>query len=402
MPSVPAPGGTTAPVHRPRRRRWARVTIIVVVVLAAAAGAAFAGGRLLLDRYTRAITQAPLLGSGAASAHRDLVGVAGPINILLVGVDARGGAGEMVRSDTIILLHVPASHDRAYLISLPRDADVPIPAFPPSGYAGGSGKVNAAFAYGSMNGQGWTGGFQLLAATIRDLTGIGFDAGAIVDFDGFRNVVNALGGVTMCVDEKVTSIHIGVDAAGHAAAPFTITPSGDLIPVPGVRPVVYQPGCQRMAGWQALDYVRQRELLPDGDYGRARHQQQFLRALFEEATASGVLANPFKVDAVLRAAGRALTVDLNGVPVENWLFTVRHISGGDIVSVKVNAGRFNPVWVGNEQREKLTPDTLRLFQAVKDDQVEAFLADHPDWVNAAGATAGQSASPTAGSGARPG
>src|SRR5262249_18490346 len=104
-------------------------------------------------------------------------------------------------------------------------------AYPRTGYTGGRDKINAAFAYGFQPGGGRAGGFELLALTVKQLTGISFDGGAIVNFAGFQSLVTALGGVDLCVDEKVVSIHTRQ---------------------------VYQPGCQHMAAWQALDYVRQR------------------------------------------------------------------------------------------------------------------------------------------------
>src|SRR6185437_14787740 len=122
----------------------------------------------------------------------------------------------------------------------------------------------------------------------------------IVNFAGFQSMVAALGGVDMCVDEKTISVHVGSDAHGNFHAPYEITASG-VYPIRGITPQVYEPGCQHLAAWQALDYVRQRELIPDGDYGRQRHQQQFLQAVLKEATGAGVLTSPVKLDRVLRS-----------------------------------------------------------------------------------------------------
>jgi LCP family protein required for cell wall assembly len=349
-------------------------------VLAVAGAGTVAGAKILINRYTSDIKQEKLLGdSGVQRQHTNLMTVQGPINILLVGVDARGTPGETVRADSIIILHVPANHDRAYLVSLPRDADVQIPAYTPTHFAGARAKINSAFAFGSQDGHGWGGGFQLLAATITKLTGIHFNAGAIVNFDGFRAVVNALGGVRMCVDEKVVSIHHGKDSNGKFAKPYTETPSGGLIRNDGVTPDTYYPGCQQMTGWQALDYVRQRKLIPDGDYGRERHQQQFLKAMMDKATGNGLLSNPGRLDAVIRAAGAALTVDNGGVPFQDWAYTLRNLRASNVVLVKTNGGQFQSFWVGGELRERLIPDSIEMLQSIRTDQLEAFLAGHPTW-----------------------
>lgn len=363
---------------------WARLLVAFGALLMLISGTALVGGQYLLTRYTSNIKQENLLGGAAAidgqgPATSRHVSIDGPINLLLVGIDERaddpaGGA----RSDSIIIVHVPATHDRAYLVSIPRDSLVDIPAYPRTGYSGGRDKINSAFEFGYQNSGGRAGGFELLALTIKQLTGISFNGGAIVNFGGFQSLVAAMGGVTLCVDEKTTSIHIGTDANGKVTLPFTQTQSGELIPVRGVTPQVYQPGCQHMEAWQALDYVRQRELIPDGDYGRQRHQQQFLRAIFKQATSAGVLTNPIKLDSVLRAAGQALTFDGGGVSIDDWIFTLKGV--GNVVLVKTNGGNFNSEQFGDESVEILNDLSTQLLQSVRDDTVADFVAAHPDWV----------------------
>ncbi|HEV7964238.1 MAG TPA: LCP family protein, partial [Actinoplanes sp.] len=317
-----------------------------------------------------------LLGSaGTRGASID-----GAVNVLLVGLDERPGeSADGIRSDSIIIVHLPARHDRAYLVSVPRDALATIPAYPRTGYPGGRDKVNAAFQYGFQNGGGRSGGFELLAMTVKQLTGISFNGAAIVNFAGFQALVEALGGVDLCVDERVVSVHIGTDANGRFHAPYEITDDGP-VPVPGVRPQVYQPGCQHMTAWQALDYVRQRELIPDGDYGRQRHQLQFLQAVLKRTTGSGVLSNPVRLDAVLRAAGPALTFDRGGVPVRSWLFTLKDVRANRTVLIKTNGGAFNTTDVDGQSMEVLSDLSLTLFQHVRRDKVGAFAAAHPEWV----------------------
>ena len=110
-------------------------------------------------------------------------------------------------------------------MSIPRDSYVQIPPFNNGSktYHGGHDRINASFAFG---GDGKIGldklkyGFRLLQQTIKQDFGISFDAGAIVDFEGFHDVVSALGGVRMCVDEKTTSIHIGHTKDGKTKVPF--------------------------------------------------------------------------------------------------------------------------------------------------------------------------------------
>jgi hypothetical protein len=121
--------------------------------------------------------------------------------------------------------------------------------------------------------------------------------------------------------------------------------------------------------------------LEDGDYGRARHQQQFVKALAKEAKKQGFRSNPLKIYDVVKAAGKALTVDLRGESFENWIYTLRTVADNDVVLLKANGGKFNPVSCGNESCEGLTPETLALFNAMRDDTVAKFVVDHPDFIN---------------------
>ncbi|MEV6931150.1 LCP family protein, partial [Dactylosporangium sp. NPDC051485] len=367
------------PQPRPpaRRPRWARPVIVVGVLLILCSAAAFAGSQALLHRYTDAIGQQRLLGDAAAT-HAS---IDGPINLLLVGIDERSNAPDADHNaDSILIVHIPANHNAAYLVSIPRDSYVPIPAYAKSGFGGGNDKINAAFADGYGDGVGRAGGFELLALTIKRLTGISFNGGAIVDFSAFKSLVAALGGVDMCVDERTVSVHVGHDARGQYQMPYQITGDGPVA-VPGVTPQVYQPGCQHLTDWQALDYVRQRELLPDGDYGRQRHQQQFLKAVLKQATSNGVLTNPMSLDRVLRAAGQAMTFDSGGISIPDWIFALRNIRSGAVTMLKTNGGTFNSEMIDGKDTEILSDTSLKLFSAVREDDLPTFVAAHPDWVS---------------------
>jgi LCP family protein required for cell wall assembly len=377
-------------VQSARDPRWARIFIALGLLLILISGVGLTAGRFLTARYTGGVQQAHLLGKAAAPRPAAdgptpaRTRIDGPINLLLVGIDERandpaGGA----RSDSIIIVHIPANHDRAYLISIPRDSRVEIPPYGKTGYPGGTDKINAAFAYGFAGPGGRAGGFELLALTINQLTGIRFDAGMIINFDGLRAVVDAIGGVGMCVDEETTSVHVGQDATGKIAAPYQlIPPDYHPLPIHGVRPQVYHIGCQPLAGWQALDYVRQRELIPDGDYGRQRHQQQLITALVKKIANAGMLTDPLATDRALLAIGSAVTFDGNGVSLPDWIFMLKNIEPNAITMVKTNGGQYNTQVVDGQDFEFLTDTTAGLFAAIRDDTLDAFVIAHPDWINA--------------------
>jgi LCP family protein required for cell wall assembly len=386
---------------------WRPVTVTAVVLLTVVV-LLVAGGAHLFRRYTASVSEEPLLGraavgtplAGWSGAGRPSTGGAPgtapagmpaatttgrrrPTNVLLVGIDERpGSVATGVRADTVMIAHVPAARDRVYLVSVPRDSRVDIPAYPRVGYRGAVDKVNAAYGIGARAGRRG-GGVELLGLTLRALTGVGFDAAAVVDFEGLRATVDALGGVEMCVDQETTSIHVGWDVTtGRRGVPYTLRPPhyDSPQPVPGMRAQVYHVGCRHFTGWQALDYVRQRELLPDGDYGRQRHQQHLVKALAGKVTARRLLADPVAADRMLRAVGRSVTFDGNGRSLTDWILAFRHLDADAVTVVRTNGGRYASRVVGGRSFEILDDTARELFRAMRTDTVADFLTAHPDWV----------------------
>jgi alkyl sulfatase BDS1-like metallo-beta-lactamase superfamily hydrolase len=100
------------------------------------------------------------------------------------------------------------------------------------------------------------------------------------------------------------------------------------------------------------------------------------------------MANPKKLDSVIRAAGQALTVDSGRFQLTDWLFTLKGIDAGNVTMIKTNAGNFHSQTVNGQAFETLDPTSLELLRSVRDDKVESFVAQHPDWVNADGAPVG--------------
>ncbi|HEX2417491.1 MAG TPA: LCP family protein [Micromonosporaceae bacterium] len=340
-------------VARNRGPWWAWLCVVVGTLLTVASGGALAGFSILTDRYTGGIPADDLLGDvrGERGTRETL---AGPLNILLVGSDYRKNPelkGTLWRADTIMVLHVPRSHDQAYLISFPRDTMVDIPDSGNSRWKGGEDKINSAFTHGG-NG---ASGYRLLARTLSDLLDIRFDSGAVIDFYGFVNVVQALGGVDLCIEtpkgkQKLRSIH------------------------PPYR--VFEKGCRHYDGHAALDYVRQRKQFNDGDFARMRHQQEFLKALLAQTREQGLHRDLGKLDRVIRAAGPALTVD-NTLPVADLAFTLRNIRPENLTAIQVPVeGRNEGTWYA-----ELVDPAPDLFRAVREETVGAWSVQNPKYVN---------------------
>ncbi|MEV0805495.1 LCP family protein [Micromonospora sp. NPDC050200] len=308
-----------------------------------AAVVAVVGMNAITSRYERTITREQLLAPDARQPRTDL---SDGLNYLLVGTDRKGATdGPDQRSDTILIVHVPPGMRQGYLISIPRDLLVAIPPGG-NGYGGGQDKINSAYDHGG----GGPGGARLLSATLTRLTGIRFDGAALVDFSGFKQVIDLLGGIRMCVDTEVRSIHTGT---------------------------LFTPGCQQMDGARALDYVRQRYDLPDGDYDRQRHQQQMLRAVLDKAGETNLRGDPVKADRVLRAVGGSLTLDTNGVPVEDLMMALRSLPADALSGLQVPS---YPQTIDEVSYVVLDNGGGGLFDAVRGERVPGWAEANPRWV----------------------
>jgi LCP family protein required for cell wall assembly len=284
-----APPAREVVPSRPRRRAR-RVLSWVAAITSIALLLTAAGGYLLVNRYDDNISRVDAFGEVEGAGSRPAPTSRGAKNILIVGSDSRGdlAAGEGTqgkgdafvtgqRSDTVILAHLYGDSDMAQLVSFPRDAWVTIPAHvsPESGelVPARESKLNAAF---------FEGGPPLLIDTIEELTGLRIDNYMQIDFDGFQDMVDELGGVEVCL-----------------SAPAKEKDSGINLPA----------GVSTIKGDQALAFVRQRKGLPRGDLDRIARQQQFIGAIVRKTLSAGTLLNLFKLNDVITVATRSLKVD---------------------------------------------------------------------------------------------
>lgn len=264
--------------------------------------------------------------------------VEGALNILLVGSDSRDPDAPVDRqsqwrADTIIVMHIPADHKQAYLVSIPRDLYVPIPENAQAECGSGQRhKINAAFAFG---------GLPLAVKTVECFTDVRIDHVMAIDFAGFKEVTDALGGVDLKVERTITSIH----------KPYR----------------TFTKGINHMNGAEALDWVRQRKQFPDGDFARMRHQQEFLRALMDKAVSTGTLTNPGKLNAFLKSVTDAVTVD-QGFSLVDMALQFRNLRGENltfVTSPHLGSQMINGESVVVSDREK----ALAMYQAIAADRM---------------------------------
>jgi len=272
---------------RSGRRRLRLTVTVLAAVLVLALSVVFGGYAYYDAKLTR--VSIPRLGqvSGAVVSAPPSAGE----NFLLVGSDTRAFAGGQAfqapaasadfvagaRSDTVILLHLPIGGARPTVVSFPRDTYVHIPAFTDRNgrtTAAHPAKLNEAFSIG---------GPALLTQLIEQLTGLRLDHYVQVDFGGFRSIVDAVGGLSLC---------IGTSRHDHD--------SQDSLTA-GTHPDV--------TGGQALAFVRDRKGLPGGDLGRIKDQQYFLAQLLHKVLSAGTLADPARLTGFLSAVVADVTVD---------------------------------------------------------------------------------------------
>jgi len=288
-PAYLPPAGPRRGRHRRGgRHRWLKVAgwvgAMLGILVVAVAGWGFYEYRKLSANVHRIDVLAPndpSIRDGAKQRDAE--------NFLLIGSDTRAGAngkyentaGQVSgqRSDTTILAHLSPTRDKAILVSLPRDSWVDIPACRKrdgSTSLPGKGMFNSAFE---------TGGPKCTVLTVQKLTGISVKHYVQVDFTGFKTMVDALGGVTICSRQDVYDKESGLRL---------------------------RQGSQVLRGEQALAYVRARKHIGDwSDLGRIQRQQRFLGAMIRKATSSRLLFNPIALTRFLEAATRSLTLDRN-------------------------------------------------------------------------------------------
>jgi LCP family protein required for cell wall assembly len=248
------------------------------------------------------------------------------LNYLLVGSDTREGLTKEQmkalrvgstktaaggRSDTMLLVHISKARDKAYLVSLPRDTLVTIPAHTStdgkSQIPDRQNKLNAAFAFG---------GAPLLIQTVEGATNLKIDHYIEVSFAGFAGIVDALGGVDVC-----TKVDID-DPKSH---------------------LVLAAGTHTLGGIEALKYVRTRDFDGRGDIGRMQRQQQFMSSVLKKATSTGVLLNPIKIVNFMNAALSTIKMDenLNESDLLNLAKQMRGLSSGNVRTLTVPLSNAN-------------------------------------------------------------
>jgi LCP family protein required for cell wall assembly len=351
---------------------WAVAAAFVVLVLTSV-GIAVAVNSRPSSNYQGAAPPADAPAPSASPTTPPGADITGPLDLLLIGVDTRTSIPDwQPHADAIMLLHVAAGLDSGYLYSLPRDLRVDMPPLPAAGFAGGHYKLTEAMSRGSrVPGSKATNvqqGYELLTRTISAYTGIRtFQAGAILNFAGLSRLTDALGGVTLTIDQKVVSMHRRPDGTLR-----TLRAGGYVGPQ-----AVYLPGTRKLVGWQALDYARQR-YTAGGDYTRQRHQRQLVKALLTKAASAGLATDQDKLQTVLTALGATLVYLGGRTPIE-YAYALRNLSPAKLTMVGLPGASISGG--GGYIGEQLQATGTAFLDAVANGDPAAYLKKHPELIN---------------------
>jgi LCP family protein required for cell wall assembly len=265
----------------------------------------------------------------------------GATNILMLGSDRRisaapGGwvdAGQ--HTDSIMIAHVPADRARVTVTSIPRDSWVTVPGH-------GKNKINAGFGLG---------GPTLMVRTVENLTGVRIDHLVIVDFDGFKDITDEIGGVRLTVPRGSAEQRAG-------------------LPV----------GPQTMNGETALRYVRQRNSKPGNDFAQVERQQSWIHAVAQKTLDRGTLLSPFTMNEVLTSLTRSIAADDQFTigRMRSLTVSLRGVRGDDLTFLTAPVTGTGRSPAGQSVVKLDAAANRSLWKAVADDDLDTWLSTHPE------------------------
>ncbi|GAB3188655.1 LCP family protein [Nesterenkonia suensis] len=338
-PEPAAPQDTQDKQARRRRRRriagWSAAVVAVVLTVAVVAAGLYL--RQLQSDFddNRNVLQMDLEDETADRTND------GVINMLLLGSDSRGDGLDLAeikgedgeRSDTMMFVHIPADRSGVYVMSIVRDLWVDVPGH-------GEGRINSALD---------AGGYELVIDTVEELLDTHIDHIGIIDFDGFEDLTQALGGVY--VDNPMAF------SAGQ------------------LNPAFYPEGTIRLEGPDALRYVRERKSFIEGDFMRVQNQQRVVHAIVDRFLSADTLTSPQRVSGAVNSIVPYLWMDegLDSSTVVDYALQMRDLRSEDIHMFTIPTGE-PTVTSGGAQVLLQDEDALRLLStSLRQENLDGFL-----------------------------
>jgi LCP family protein required for cell wall assembly len=320
------------------RRIVLRVILVTLVVLAITTAATVAVAYRSLDGEFRPGPEIP-----QQAAKPKAIG-GEPLNIVVIGSDSREGDNDIDgdtsagrRGDVTILVHVSGDRQEVYGVSLPRDALVARP-----DCEGPDGEVVDGGELEMFNSALAVGGEACVVQTIHELTGVYIDHYISLDFSGFKEMVDAVDGVTVCIPEDVDDPETGIS---------------------------FEAGTQTLDGEESLDYVRERsQLSANSDIGRMKRQQAFVASMINKVLSAETLTKPNRVYNFVEAVAQAIVTDPELASLHKMSVLARQFRETDLDRIEFVTVPFMAY----------EPDPNRLVWAPEAEQLwERIIADKP-------------------------
>jgi LCP family protein required for cell wall assembly len=341
---------------RTLRRRWTwRVTARMLAVAMSAVVVLVSGLAWgATSWFQTAVRQIAAL-DPTSNSIIDPAAQAGDQNFLVVGSDTRVGAAPTedvgdsndipgARSDTVMIVHVPADRAGMTVVSFPRDLEIDRPACERWDSVSGAytpQTIDPA-QHVKLNSAYQVGGPRCVTKVVQQLSGLAMNHFLAVDFSGFKDMVDAVAGVPICVDKPMRDSVLG-----------TVVPRG---------------GTSVLSGDQALNFVRARHVVgdPTSDYGRIHRQQLFLSALLRQSLSAGTLLDLGKLQALVGAVGRSTYGE--NIEADQLLSLGQSLSGLD--AHRVTFTTVPTTGVANDRGNEVlrAADDRALFDAIIDDR----------------------------------
>ncbi|WP_010524278.1 LCP family protein [Nesterenkonia sp. F] len=337
-PTAPTP---SARGERPRRGRrvlgWSLVAVATLVVVAVAVVGVYLQDLRSSFDENRNVLEMNLDDDTAARTDDDVV------NLLLLGSDTRGEGQDLAeikgedgqRSDTMMFVHIPADRSTVYVMSIVRDLWVDIPGV-------GTNRINTAIN---------SGGYPLVVDTVEELLDTHIDHAAIIDFEGFKDLTEALDGVYVDNPQAFSS-------GQH-------------------NPDFYPEGTIRLEGANALRYVRERKTFSDGDFTRVENQRRVVQAIIDRFLSAETLTNPARVSDIVESMVPYLWLDegLDADTVAGYAVQLRNLRSDDIEMFTIPAGEPMTTSGGAQviTRDEAAMDVLR--RSLDEESMDDFVDD---------------------------
>lgn len=351
--------------HHHRRRPWVvrhKAATVLLVLLALIAGTGI-GLVLFIRSLLGGIEHLgdPFAGLGTRPPYA--TGAAGqPVTFLVLGSDSRIDSKDpsqwevgAQRTDTIMVMQISGDRKRVNVMSIPRDSWVTIPANDVVDHDSRA-KINAAYSWG---------GPTLLIRTVENVTGIHIDHFAIANFESFKTLTDELGGVDITLTQPL-------DLTGRQDAANSDN--------------VLAPGAHRLTGEQALVYARERYTLPDGDFGRIKRQQNWMRSILKAAVDGGTLTDPVKLAGLIETVTKTVAVD-DALTTSAMIDLASSMTGIRSSNVNFFQAPVQGTSTSADGQSIVLLDAVTLAEvsrAFQTDSISQYVAEHPDKLNVLG------------------